>query len=981
MNDFSKSSQYLQNKSTVPIATPHMAKTVSQYRKEELANLVEAGVFREGSGNGNDINFYQKFNSKTPVGNVSHNGINKFASTTSNYRGSGGTVMQIPELYTPFLLTSNINLPRDRATINAWCRSFFTLNPIVHNAILLHSTYPISKLNIRCKDKKKQQFFEEMNEEIDLMNICVQLAQEFWVLGEGVVYAELNENTAKWNRLIIQNPDYITIKHSVVAGEPIISLRPDENLKNLIKSNKPSDIQQRQKIPQNIIEHVRRNENIPLDNFYTSHIANKIAPYETRGTGLIVSIFKQLMLFDKLRECYSEDTEVLTDQGFKTIDQLVELSDAVDINPNYVNGILTDENGKMSVLKMKEDFKVACHNPETGNIEYHKPIELHMSQYKGKMIHFSGRSINALVSPNHKMWAQKKNRIKGKSGWSEFSKICASNISPTTTYRFQGVSGWEGEKLESVQVLDKNVPIDLYLKFIGYTISEGYLNDKYIDFVQKVDSDCINDMQNTIREFAKIFDVNVYEREVSTKDYKKYGFKKQPSNRWNARINCKKLSQYFKDQIGGEKATSSYKKIPNWIKSLNVNLLKILLETMVLGDGSHVKNKKSLAWKYYTISQQLGDDVQEIVFKCGYAPSISQKMLKSKNTEYCVSWSNAQDGNFPIITPNKKYPPKIIEVNYEGPVWCFEVPTGLFVTRRGGIISIHGNSKFAQADNMVNPLTLIKIGGDNHLPSPADLEGWRQVFEDGQANKDFKIFTHDKVTVEKVGSGQGIYDISGDIQQLIKEIYIGLLVPSVLMDGGADTTYANGGVALDVLRQRYMQFRNMLTVWLRRKIFAPIAEINDYYDYEDGKKVLIVPEVDWNHMSLFDAGDYIQNLAQLTGEPKRVSVQTLYRSLGLDWEDEKRKLKMETIHEAIVAKEKEALLKMPLNQLRTLTEESEIPDPGPEKPVPGESPFTSPPQGGEGEMGPPGGGGLPGMMGGGGPEGAPPGGGPPPGMA
>ena len=52
-------------------------------------------------------------------------------------------------------------------------------------------------------------------------------------------------------------------------------------------------------------------------------------------------------------------------------------------------------------------------------------------------------------------------------------------------------------------------------------------------------------------------------------------------------------------------------------------------------------------------------------------------------------------------------------------------------------------------------------------------------------------------------------------------------------------------------------------------------------------------------MSLFDAGDYINNLvtsdhrAQLIN--KRVSLHTLYRSLGLEFEDEIRKMRKENI--------------------------------------------------------------------------------------
>ena len=236
-------------------------------------------------------------------------------------------------------------------------------------------------------------------------------------------------------------------------------------------------------------------------------------------------------------------------------------------------------------------------------------------------------------------------------------------------------------------------------------------------------------------------------------------------------------------------------------------------------------------------------------------------------------------------------------------------------------------SKYAQADGMINPTTIVKIGSADYKPTFADLEAWRATFEAAQYDKDFKIFTHEGVSVERVGWGQGIYDISGDITQLVKEIYVGLQVPQVLMDGGADTSYSNGGVALDVLRQRYMQFRNMLSHWLKRKVFAPISKMQGFYDYTGGEKQLIVPEIDWNHMSLFDAGDYMQNLITLTtgdGAAKRVSLHTLYRSFGLEYEDEQRKIRREAIQDSINKKEKAALDAMDLNALRALDDEDEV---------------------------------------------------------
>jgi len=753
--ELSKSEKYLLRKGeALPTVTPNMAHVVSQYRREGLEEEMHDGKFSvEGSGGR-----HYSGSSGTPLGNVvsSSHVMKKYAASftsdggsSSGYRGSSDTYRQVPEVYSPLWLNSNLNLPRDRATINAWARSFFALNPIVQNAISLHATYPISKLNIKCKNPEVNAFFENMIDEIDLENICVQIAQEYWTLGEAFVYAELNESTATWSRLLIQNPDYITVKNSVIAGEPIISLRPDENLRRICTGNTASDIQQRQQLDRSIVEHVRKGRDIPLSNFYASHIARKIAPYEVRGTGLPVSCFRQLMLFDKLRECYSTDCEVLTTEGFKRIDEITEISTDTNPKSEYVNGVQLDENNNITgVLKLKDGIKVACFNKDTEELEYHVPEELHMSKYAGKMLHFNSSNMDVLVTPNHKMWASQRH---GKE-FGEYDLIRASEFDPKKVYKFRSVTNWTGKDVE------------------------------------------------------------------------------------------------FADVAG----------------SIN-------------------------------------------------------------------------------------------EVDYDDAVWCLTVPTGLFVTRRNNRITIQGNSKFSQADNMINPLTLVKIGGgaDNYKPTPADLEQWRQIFEESQYDKDFKIFTHDGVNVERVGFGQGIYDISGDVTQLLKEIYIGLLVPQVIMDGGADVTYANGGVALDVLRQRYMQFRNTLSSWLRRKIFAPISKINDFYDIVDGEKVLIVPTVEWNHMSLFDMGDYIQNLSQLLSqEPRKVSVQTLYKSLGLEYEDEQRKIRRENIDQIIAAKEMEAMQRMSLNDLRSIGEEDEIQEIT-ESPLPGEQALDPAQPGG-----------LPGMPGG-----------------
>lgn len=47
-------------------------------------------------------------------------------------------------------------------------------------------------------------------------------------------------------------------------------------------------------------------------------------------------------------------------------------------------------------------------------------------------------------------------------------------------------------------------------------------------------------------------------------------------------------------------------------------------------------------------------------------------------------------------------------------------------------------------------LTMIKVGDKNHIPTPEDLETWRKVFEEAQADPDFKIFTNGPVNIEHI---------------------------------------------------------------------------------------------------------------------------------------------------------------------------------------------------------------------------------------
>ena len=52
-------------------------------------------------------------------------------------------------------------------------------------------------------------------------------------------------------------------------------------------------------------------------------------------------------------------------------------------------------------------------------------------------------------------------------------------------------------------------------------------------------------------------------------------------------------------------------------------------------------------------------------------------------------------------------------------------------------------------DLFPNELLLVKVGDDNYKPTTLELENWRSVFEASKNDPDFKIFSHNAVSVVK----------------------------------------------------------------------------------------------------------------------------------------------------------------------------------------------------------------------------------------
>jgi hypothetical protein len=881
-------------------------------------------------------------------------GVGSVGSTGSVGNVGAGVERLAPEVYSPLFVMANLNLPRDRITVNAWVRNYFQLCPYVRNGITLHATYPISKLNLKCHDKKVLQFFEDMIEEMGMIETLGDVSLEYWKIGETFPYAELDEATGKWSRIVIQNPDYVHVKKTVLSGDPIISLRPDATLQRLVSSSNPADIHLRQQIPEKVLYHVRNGQDIPLDNFNVSHLKMLASPYDVRGTSIIVSAFKDLMLFDKIRECFPVVSEVLTANGFKHYDE---------IGP--------------------ED-RLATFNPETNALEFQHYTARIKKWHDGDVYHFHGKKVDVVTTPGHRMWMAQSKSHGG--GYHDFGFIEAKDVKKGYFYKMRCVVGWKGKDIEEVDVLGHRIPSETYMKILGHLVAEGSIFYKSETYQYKVainqcldqDSTIFESVRSSMENLAQFCEkhLGIYDY-VNTKGFSTNGH----SHMRDWRIRDKTLAAHFASEIG---TNSHNKHLPQWVKELSPRLLRILLDAAAEGDGTIKPSKfgtDSVGVRYTTMSKQLADDIQEIAFKCGYAPIVRRSQNGQGKWYWAVDWSNTTYGHFPTVYGNRKDKGNggggTFDVeHYSGEVFCFEVPNSLLVVRHNGHISIQGNCKFAQADSLINPITIITVGGSadgDYMATQEDIDYFKNLFEEAQYDKDFKVITHAGMDVKRVGATGAVLEVNEDFNFIVKNIYTALMIPPAVIDQES-SVYASASIGLEVLRQRYFNFRAIMARWLVNKIFAPISDIQGYYEYKEGVKRLIVPEVEWNQMNLYDLQDYIENITGLVSA-KQASLQTLYRSLGLNYQEERIHMRQEAIDDELKRKEAQVLATMTLGELRSLDPEKDILEPVDERGAREAPPEAGAPLGGP-ELGmpggpPPGGGGLPGGM----PELAPPPGG------
>jgi hypothetical protein len=403
--------------------------------------------------------------------------------------------------------------------------------------------------------------------------------------------------------------------------------------------------------------------------------------------------------------CFDDKTEILTDEGWK-----------------YFNGL----HGREMVLSLAGERAL-----------WAEIAKVHRYEYAGDLNLYEGESVNFCITDNHNLIVRS-NPKADQYAIRQFKDLPKEFVIKRT-------NEWEGSNPEritftseyempkgGVRVKEWSFDFTDWARFLGWFVSEGNV---------------YKERRKDGRYRILIAQVKAQEKEMIKHLLDNMGIIFQDKGR-QIEFSNNEIGKHLIEHCGGRQPV---RRVPKYIKEGTTEVIEAFLETFALGDGT--QNSNGTGKTYFSSSELLIDDIQEMLVKIGKA---GKKILRhKKGTEFNIEGRTVKRRNdcYAVYECGRGADSwiskgKIQKVAYKGVVYCVSTPHRTIMVRRNGCVMWSGNS-----DD-----TVIAIRqGDEFKPfhvlrnkSTMEVAG----FIAHLANKE----KPQAIFVDVIGIGSGVYD-------------------------------------------------------------------------------------------------------------------------------------------------------------------------------------------------------------------------------
>ena len=340
-----------------------------------------------------------------------------------------------------------------------------------------------------------------------------------------------------------------------------------------------------------------------------------------------------------------------------------------------------------------------------GKLTYEIPSAKHYyPDFKGKMYHISNQGIDLNVTYNHRMWVSSRGYEKQENGkrkdiWLPYKFEFAEDIFGKRK-RYKKDAEWNVEdyqfilpELQSERHFYEAIKFDMdaWLTFFGIWIAEGWTST-----AKRQNRNCMNNSVVISADKPRV-------QKALANVLPKLGYK-YTLNEKSKKVSISNIQLY--EYMHNFSVGATKKSLPKWVWELSKNQTQILIEGMLLGDG----HKTSTCVHYYTSSAVLAEELQVLTLHAGWTADINirfyaghevemkdGRIIKATEDSWIVNIHKNRVN--PTVNHGHVREQKIQEeymYDFEGPVFCLTVSSGVFMVKNNGKAVWTGNSRSAQ---------------------------------------------------------------------------------------------------------------------------------------------------------------------------------------------------------------------------------------------------------------------------------------------
>lgn len=372
-------------------------------------------------------------------------------------------------------------------------------------------------------------------------------------------------------------------------------------------------------------------------------------PNFSRGSRRTVILLDEFAFWDN--DCFHKDTEVLTDSGWKLI------KDCTTDDLVYSMDIDSGEAKLMPVTKL------------------HKV-------YAEELYEFKSKAIDISCTANHKLLLKKRYQPNGARKFINVNKDKARYQQSVSKMYYRRADEVFEQKHDFIPLTSNYVggetPDKIYgfeaedfMEFLGWFVSEGHSSNKSGGKRIGITQDKVANPEKTeqIREL-------LIRMGLPVKYYKDTFYIRAGAF----------PEEMYEELCSLGKAHEKY--IPQKYLNLSLPLLRPLFDALIKGDGSRMERKGRVdKLGYFTVSERLADNVQELCQKIGLKASISKHEYNNGKWRDIYRLNIGFKQHSQVACLDKKIVP------YNDFAYCVTTPYHSLYVRRNGVASWCGNTQ------------------------------------------------------------------------------------------------------------------------------------------------------------------------------------------------------------------------------------------------------------------------------------------------